>query len=55
MDKHLDDEVLSELGPDRRSFIKRMVATAAFAAPFVASFDMAATAHADAKSPRLDV
>jgi len=54
MDEHLEDEVLSEVGPDRRAFIKRMAATVALSAPFVASFDMAnagvSAAHAATRS-----
>lgn len=55
MDEHLDDELLAEMGPDRRAFIKRMAATVAFAAPFVASFDMTnagvSAAHAATRTP----
>lgn len=40
MDEKLDDRVPSDLRDDRRTFVKRMVATAAFVAPFVASFDL---------------
>ena len=35
-----DDEVLSEVGPDRRAFVKRIVAITAFATPMVASYDL---------------
>lgn len=40
MDEELDGRIPSDLGPDRRTFIKRVVATAAVAAPFIASFDL---------------
>ena len=40
MDENLDERIPSDLGPDRRTFVKRVVATAAFATPFVASFDL---------------
>jgi hypothetical protein len=36
-----NDEVLSEVGPDRRAFVKRVVAVTAFAVPMVASYDLA--------------
>jgi hypothetical protein len=45
-----NDEILSDVGPDRRAFIKRVVAVTAFAAPMIASYDLEAlspsTAHA---------
>jgi len=40
MDEDLDERIPSDLGPDRRTFIKRVVGTAVLAAPFVASFDL---------------
>jgi hypothetical protein len=40
MGEELDERIPSDLGPDRRTFVKRIVATAAFAAPFIASFDL---------------
>jgi hypothetical protein len=40
MDDDLDQRIPSDVEPDRRTFVKRVVATAAFAAPFVASFDL---------------
>src|ERR1700678_1858080 len=39
VDENLDDRIPSDLGAVRRQFVKRVVGTAAFAAPFVASFD----------------
>ena len=36
----MDEQIPDDLGPDRRAFVKRMVATAAFVTPFVASFDL---------------
>ena len=35
------DKVLSEVGASRRTFVKRVVATTAFAAPMIASYDLA--------------
>lgn len=44
------EEILSDVKPDRRAFVKRVVGVTAFAAPFVASYDLAslspAVAHA---------
>jgi hypothetical protein len=40
MDEDVNDEILSEVGPDRRAFVKRVVAVTAFAAPMVASYDL---------------
>ena len=40
MDEEENDEVLSKLGADRRTFVKRVVAVTAFAAPMVASYDL---------------
>lgn len=39
MEDQIDDE-LNGLGASRRTFVKRIVAGTAFAAPFVASYDM---------------
>jgi hypothetical protein len=54
MDEHHDSEPLSEVKPDRRAFVKGVVATTAFAAPFVASYDLEALsssiAHATANA-----
>lgn len=54
MDENFDEEPLSDLRPDRRSFVKGVVATTAFAAPFVASFDLQSlsdsVAHAQVNS-----
>lgn len=36
------DDILSEVGPDRREFVKRVVAVSAFAAPMIASYDLEA-------------
>jgi len=55
MDEHFDDKVLADLESDRRAFLKRMAATAAIAAPFIASFDMSegiSAASADSKVRR---
>jgi hypothetical protein len=40
MDENFDEEPLSDMRPDRRAFVKGVVASTAFAAPFVASFDL---------------
>jgi hypothetical protein len=40
MDDDLDERIPSDLAPDRRTFVKRVVATAAFTAPLIASFDL---------------
>jgi hypothetical protein len=46
MDQNPDhDEILSGLGHDRRTFVKRVVAVTAFAAPMIVSYDL------DALSP----
>jgi hypothetical protein len=54
MDENFEDEPLSEVQPDRRAFVKGIVATTAFAAPFVASYDLQSlsdsVAHAAANS-----
>lgn len=39
-DKNLDARIPSDLGPERRAFVRRMVATTVGAPPFVASFDL---------------
>jgi hypothetical protein len=36
------DGILSEVDPDRRTFIKRVAAVTAFAAPMIASYDLEA-------------
>jgi hypothetical protein len=45
-----DDDLFDEVRPNRRSFVKGVVGGTAFAAPFVASFDLqslsASVAHA---------
>ena len=40
MDENFDEEPLSDVHPDRRTFVKGIVASTAFAAPFVASYDL---------------
>jgi len=40
MDEHVDNEALSEVRPDRRAFVKRVIGVTAFAAPFIASYDL---------------
>ena len=35
------EEVMGRVGPDRRTFVRRLVIGTAFAAPIVSSFDMA--------------
>jgi hypothetical protein len=35
-----DDDVFDEVRPNRRNFVKGVVGATAFAAPFVASFDL---------------
>ena len=48
------DEILSDVGPNRRAFVKRVVAVTAFAAPLVTSYDLESlspsVAHAAAVS-----
>jgi hypothetical protein len=39
------DDILADVGPDRRTFIRRVVGVTAFAAPMIASYDL------DALSP----
>jgi hypothetical protein len=39
-DKNLDAWIPSDLGPEGRAFLKRMVATRVGTPPFVASFDL---------------
>jgi hypothetical protein len=39
-DDGLESEVLSKVGTDRRTFVKRLVVGSAFAIPLVASFDV---------------
>jgi hypothetical protein len=34
------EEVVEQVGPDRRSFVRRMIVGTAFAAPIVSSFNM---------------
>jgi hypothetical protein len=34
------DEIFDDVRPDRRTFVKRVVGATAFAAPFVASYDL---------------
>lgn len=51
MDESADnDEILSEVNPDRRAFVKRVVAVTAFSVPMIASYDLqslsASVAHA---------
>jgi hypothetical protein len=54
MDENFDEENLSDVRPDRRGFVKGIVASTAFAAPFVASYDLqslsSSVAHAQANS-----
>jgi hypothetical protein len=54
MDENHENEPLSEIRPDRRSFVKGIVASTAFAAPFVASYDLqslsSSVAHAQGNS-----
>jgi hypothetical protein len=54
MDENLENEPLSEIRPDRRAFVKGIVASTAFAAPFVASYDLqslsSSVAHAQGNS-----
>jgi hypothetical protein len=40
MDEGADHEIPEDLRPDRRSFVKRVVAVAAFATPVVVSYDL---------------
>jgi hypothetical protein len=39
MDDQLDD-ILDDAHPDRRTFVKRVVRTTAFAVPLIASYDL---------------
>ena len=49
MDDETSEEILSEVGPDRRAFVKRVVAVTAFAAPMVASYDLESLSQSVAK------
>lgn len=49
MSEEQNDEILSEVGPDRRAFVKRVVAVTAFAAPMVASYDLQSLSQSVAK------
>jgi hypothetical protein len=40
MDEDIDNEILSQMNPDRRAFVKRIAAVTAFAAPMIASYDL---------------
>jgi hypothetical protein len=40
MDEDIDTETLAKVHPNRRVFVKRAVGAAAFAAPFIASYDL---------------
>ncbi|HEY5316882.1 MAG TPA: hypothetical protein VIJ20_02805 [Solirubrobacteraceae bacterium] len=40
MDHDPDNDIFDDVHPDRRQFVKRVVGATAFAAPFVASFDL---------------
>jgi hypothetical protein len=40
MDEERTDDVLADVKPDRRTFVKGIVAATAFATPMVASYDM---------------
>jgi hypothetical protein len=40
MDEDVDNEILDQVHPNRRTFVKRVVAATAFAAPFIASYDL---------------
>ncbi len=40
MHEHIDDELLEDVNPDRRAFVKRVVAVTAFATPMIASYDL---------------
>jgi hypothetical protein len=50
VDEDISDETLRDVSPDRREFVKRVVAVTAFSAPFIASYDLqslsASVAHA---------
>jgi len=43
------DETLDSVQPDRRQFVKGLVATTAFAVPFIASYDLAGIGSASAQ------
>ena len=34
------DEIVERVGPDRRTFVRRLIIGSAFAAPIISSFDM---------------
>jgi hypothetical protein len=44
MDEDADHEIPEDLGPDRRSFVKRVVAVAAITTPVVVSYDLSSLA-----------
>lgn len=54
MDENFDDETLSDLKPDRRAFVKGVVGTTAFAAPFVASFDLSSLSDSVAHAAQVN-
>lgn len=40
MSEHSEDDILDDVQPNRRTFVKRVVAVTAFATPMVASYDL---------------
>lgn len=40
MDERSEAEILEDVSPDRRAFVKRVVAITAFATPMIASYDL---------------
>ncbi len=47
------DEILDDVNPDRRAFVKRVVAATAFAAPMIASYDIASLSPSVAQAARI--
>ena len=55
MDEQVDNEILSDVNPDRRAFVKRVVAVTAFAAPMIASYDLQSLSSSTAKGAPITV
>ena len=50
MDDQADNEILADVQPDRRAFVKRLVGVTAFAAPFIASYDLSSLSQSVAQA-----
>jgi hypothetical protein len=40
MDEDVENDSFTDVHPNRRTFVKRVVGTTAFAVPFIASYDL---------------